>query len=180
MITIIFESHATTFDNEQKIASGHFDVTLSPAGKRQAKELGRRRADEHFDAVFTSDLQRAYNTAQLAFGKKFPIFQDARLRECDYGDFEHQPSAVIEAERINRIAKPFPNGESYEQRAELMRSFLQELLKKYGGKRVLIIGHRATQYGLERWITGQPLAQITAAGWRWQPGWTYQLEKIRI
>ena len=35
-----------------------------------------------------------------------------------------------------------------------MKSFLEELLKNYDGKKVMIIGHRATQYGLEHWIKG--------------------------
>ncbi len=52
MIEIIFESHATTYDNEQRIASGHYDVDLSEAGVDQARELGIRRAGEQFDAIF--------------------------------------------------------------------------------------------------------------------------------
>ena len=178
MVEIIFESHATTFDNERKIASGHFDVDLSAAGLAQAKQLGERRAGEHFDAIFTSDLQRAYKTARIAFGDKFPIFQDSRLRECDYGEYEHKPSSVIEADRINRITQPFPGGESYEQRSEFMRTFLEELLQEYDGKRVLVIGHRATQYGLERWAAGKDLEEIVQAPWQWQPGWAYRLEQL--
>ena len=55
MITIIFESHATTFDNEAYLSSGHNDVALSSLGEKQAKELGERRKNEHFDAIFCSD-----------------------------------------------------------------------------------------------------------------------------
>lgn len=178
MIEIIFESHATTLDNEQKIASGHYDVDLSEAGLQQAKQLGERRRGDHFDAIFTSDLQRAHKTALIAFGDKFPIFQDDRLRECDYGAFEHRPSSQVEAERVNRVQQPFPGGESYEQRSELMRLFLEELLQKYDGKRVLIIGHRATHYGLEKWIEHKTLETIVQAPWHWQPGWTYELQSI--
>ncbi len=178
MISIVFEGHPTTYDNENRVASGHYDVALSPKGIGQAKELGQRRDNEQFDAIFTSDLQRAYKTAELAFGDEFPIVQDMRLRECDYGTFEHQPSSLIESERINRITQPFPEGESYEQRSQLMKSFLEDLLKDYDGKRVLIIGHRATQYGLERWITGKSLEDIVSAPWQWQPGWIYDLAKL--
>ena len=178
MIDIIFESHATTFDNEKKSASGHYDVDLSPAGVEQAKQLGVRRKGEHFDAIFTSDLQRAYKTAKLAFGDAFPIFQDERLRECDYGTYEHRPGSEIEAERVKRIHEPFPEGESYEQRSEKMRSFLEELLQRYDGKRILIIGHRATQYGLGHWADGKTLEEIVQAPWKWQPGWTYTLSEL--
>ncbi len=177
MVEVVFESHATTLDNEQNIASGHSDVDLSTAGVEQAKQLGERRKGEVFDAIFTSDLQRAYKTAKLAFGDKFPIYQDSRLRECNYGDFEHRPSPEIEAERFNRISVPFPNGESLQQRTDYMKSFLEELQRGYQGKRVLVIGHRATQYGLEHWITGKSLEELTQTPWHWQPGWTYTLER---
>lgn len=175
MTTVIFESHATTYDNESKIASGHYDVDLSDTGKVQAKELGVRRGNEHFDAIFCSDLQRSYKTAEIAFGDKFPIIKDKRLRECDYGDYEHRPSPEIESERLRRIQEPFPNGESYEERTKLMNGFVKELSRDYRGKRVLVIGHRATQYGLERWINKKDLQNIVIAPWKWQPGWEYTI-----
>lgn len=175
MVTIIFESHATTFDNEAHIASGHSDVALSPLGEKQAKELGERRQDEHFDVIFCSDLQRSYKTAEIAFSNKFPIIRDARLRECDYGDLTKHSSSEIDPEKIKRIKTPFPNGESYEQTSIRMNSFLKDLLNGYDGKTVMIIGHRATQYGLEHWIKGLSLDEIISTAWKWQPGWEYQL-----
>lgn len=154
MVTIIFESHATTFDNEAHLSSGHNDVELSPLGIQQAKELGKRYENECFDVIFCSDLQRSYKTAEIAFGKKFPIIQDKRLRECDYGDLTRHPSSEVDPIKIKRITEPFPNGESYEQTSKRMKEFLDDLRKNYEGKKVLIVGHRATQYGLEYWING--------------------------
>ena len=91
MLTIIFEAHGTTYDNEMHLASGHNDVALSPLGIQQSKEMGERYGADHFDAIFCSDLQRAYKSAEIAFGNKFPIIKDARLRECDYGEFTKKP-----------------------------------------------------------------------------------------
>lgn len=51
MITIVFESHATTFDNEAHLASGHNDIELSPLGIQQAKELGERYKNDSFDSI---------------------------------------------------------------------------------------------------------------------------------
>ncbi len=59
MVEIIFESHGTTFDNEAHLASGHYDVALSPLGEQQSREMGERYANDHFDAIFCSDLQRS-------------------------------------------------------------------------------------------------------------------------
>ena len=185
MITIIFESHATTFDNEANVSSGHNDIELSPLGIKQAKELGQRYKSDHFDAVFCSDLQRSYKTAEIASGKKSPIIKDARLRECDYGDLTRHPSKEVEPQKADHISKPFPNGESYEQTSQRMKEFLDDLKKEYDGppageasKKVMIIGHRATWYGLEHWINGLDLKTLVATPFKWQPGWKYELVGI--
>lgn len=179
MVKIIFETHSTTNDNEAELASGQFDVALSPLGERQAAELGQRRSSEHFDVIFCSDLQRSYRTAEIAFPNlRNRISRDARLRECDYGTWTRKPDKELRTERLNRIAFPFPGGESYQQTTERMRSFLNDLVAQRDGQRVLIIGHRATQYALEHLINGVPLADAVAAPWQWQAGWEYHLKTL--
>ena len=175
-VAIVFESHATTFDNENHVSSGHNDAELSLLGIEQAKELGARRQGEPFDAVFCSDLSRSYRTGEIAFdGTGVSVVRDARLREVDYGDMTQRPADEVAAMKPACIDKPFPNGESYEQSSARMKSFLDDLARDYDGKRVMIIGHRATQYALERHIGGVPLATVVPATWSWQPGWEYTL-----
>jgi len=174
VINIIFEAHATSLDNENNLSSGHNDIELSPLGLQQASELGKRYVDDHFDAIFCSDLQRAYKTAEIAFGNRFPIIQDARLRECDYGDLTQHPKEEVEPMRIKYISTPFPNGESYEQTNKRMNEFLDELKAKYDNKRVMIIGHRATQYGIESTVNNKSLEELLISPFKWQPGWTYK------
>ena len=175
MTKIIFEAHGTTFDNEAHLSSGHNDVALSPLGEQQSKEMGERYKDDSFDAIFCSDLQRAYKSAEIAFGSKFKIIQDARLRECDYGDLTQHPSGEVDGEKLNRIETPFPNGESYQQTTARMKSFLEDLAKEYADKKVMIIGHRATQYGLDHLINKVPLEQLVSTKFKWQPGWEYEI-----
>jgi broad specificity phosphatase PhoE len=177
-VEIIFEAHATTHDNEAHRASGHNDIELSPLGIEQAGEMGKRHEGEHFDAIFCSDLQRSYKSAELGFSTKFPIIQDARLRECDYGELTQHPKEEVDALKARHIKEPFPRGESYEQAAARMKAFLQDLLRDYDRKRVLVIGHRATQYGLEYWTKRLSLEEVVLAPWKWQPGWTYTLESL--
>ena len=172
---IIFESHATTTDNEAKRAAGWNDVELSELGKQQARQLGERYTDDTFAAIFCSDLQRSYRTAELAFGNKFPIIQDSRLRECNYGDLNGAPKSEIEAQKPQRITTPFPGGESYIDTSKRMKEFLNEIIKEYADEKIMIIGHRATQYGLEEWINHVPLEEAVAAPWQWQPGWRYEI-----
>jgi broad specificity phosphatase PhoE len=179
MLTIIFEAHATTLDNEAHLASGWNDIELSSLGKRQAAELGERYKNENFDAIFCSDLKRTYNTAGIAFaGRNFKIIRDARLRECNYGDLTQNPEDKVKSLKSEYIYEPFPRGESYEQTSERMKDFLSDLLKEYDGKKVMIIGHRATQYGLDRWINKVSLERAVSAPWKWQPGWEYKLASL--
>ncbi|HSX27774.1 MAG TPA: histidine phosphatase family protein [Patescibacteria group bacterium] len=176
MLTIIFEAHGTSLDNENKVASGWSDSRLSPLGMDQAKQIGDRYRDKHVDAVFCSDLKRSQQSGVIAFDANPKlIFTDWRLRECDYGDLTQEPSQSIDAVRVQHIVEPFPNGESYNQCMERIASFLNDMKVRYEGKTIMIIGHRATQYGLEHWLNNKPLEQIIAEPWSWQPGWTYKL-----
>ena len=176
MVTIIFEAHSTSVDNEAHLASGWYDTPLSELGEKQSRQLGERYKGDSFDAIFCSDLQRSYKTAEIAFSKMgVPIIKDSRLRECNYGDVTR---CGIDFAKIEHLTKPFTNGESYEQTSARMKAFLLDLLRNYAGKKVMIIGHRATQYGLEHWIKKVPLKEVVTAPWKWQPGWMYQLEKL--
>ncbi len=157
MVTIAFHSHATTYDNEAKLASGHNQAMLSAKGKAEAKAMGLQHKSEDFEAIFCSDLTRACDTARLAFSKQFPIFKDKRLRECDYGSFTLKPNNLVQAERVSRINQPFPGGESYAQVVERVKSFLEELSTNYQNKKVMIIGHGGTRFALEHLINGLTL-----------------------
>ena len=97
LITIFLEGHAITSDNEAGLASGHNDVELSQAGRSQAAGEKRQRYESiKIDTVFTYDLRRAYETAQIMFERKnVPIIQDARLRLWDYGNFTQRSRAEV-------------------------------------------------------------------------------------
>lgn len=177
MITIIYETHATSLDNEQGLASGFYNVDLSEIGERQAKELGERYRDDPPDVVFCSDLRRAYRTAEIAFGGRgIPIIRDSRLRELDYGDWTRRPSEEVRFERVKHVHEPFPNGESYMDAMLRMRRFLSDLRRDCDGKKVLLIGHAATHHALQYWIEGRPLEELVHENFTWQPGWKYSLE----
>ena len=172
---LIFETHATSMDNEAGLASGHYDVELSPAGERQARELGARHAAHLPARVWTSDLRRAWRTAEIAFGDRVALVRDARLRECDYGRLTRAPVHLIEARRPDAIRQPFPGGESYADVAARVASWLEDLRREPPGGWVLVIGHRATHYALDHLLHGVALADVVGAPFVWQPGWAYEL-----
>jgi len=175
-LSVVFETHATSLDNEAGLASGWFDVDLSAAGEEQARRLGARRRDDHLTAVFCSDLRRASRTAEIAFGDRgLPILRDARLRECDYGALTRRPTSEIEPRRVVHLATPFPDGESYQQVVDRVSAWLKELTRQFENGTVLVIGHRATFYALEHLLRGVTLHEAVTSPWTWHPGWTYPL-----
>ena len=175
-IEIIYETHSVSEDNERGIATGWRDGRLSERGKRLAAELGERRRHDRIAMVFTSDLGRAVETATIAFaGTDIPIRQDARLRECNYGEFNGIAVARLEPERLRHIADPYPGGESYREVVSRVGAFLVELAANWDGSRVLIIGHAATRYALDYLLDGVPLEQLVNAPFRWREGWSYTL-----
>jgi 2,3-bisphosphoglycerate-dependent phosphoglycerate mutase len=67
---VVFETHSLSVDNESGIATGWLPGRLSELGKRLAVELGQRRRDDGIAVVFTSDLRRAVETAEIAFAAR--------------------------------------------------------------------------------------------------------------
>jgi len=179
MIQILYLVHGTTTDNEQKISSGWHDAPLSELGRQQMRDLPAKLGGRSFDVVFCSDLQRAIDSAQLAFGGKVPIVPDKRLRECNYGHFNAQPSAIVEPKQEQSITSPFPGGESYEDVKARMADFLTFLKANYDNKTVAIVAHKAPQLALEVVLKGKTWEQAFADDWRktgaWQPGWGFEL-----
>lgn len=84
-------------------------MELNDLGKEQAANLGKINADTKFDIIFTSDLIRAIDSANIAF-PDVPKIQDKRLRECNYGDLDGEDKHLIVYEE--HVDEPFPNGES--------------------------------------------------------------------
>ena len=179
-VKITYFVHGTTEDNEKGLATGWLPGKLSELGKKQAKELGKLVSNKHFDVIFCSDLKRAIDSAKLAFGDKYKIIQDRRLRECNYGKYNAQPSEVVEPLQEQHITNRFPEGESYEDVKKRISDFLDFLKKDYDGKSVAIVAHKAPQLALDVLLKNKTWKQAFADDWRkikaWQPGWDYTLE----
>ena len=83
-IKITYFVHGTTTDNEQHISSGWKDVELSELGVKQSVDLKEQTKEQKFDVVFCSDLQRAHNSAKLAWEGMYCLLARAALaiRSC--------------------------------------------------------------------------------------------------
>jgi len=168
-----FATHATSKDNEECIASGWRDVELSELGIQQARERGETFKDIKIDLVCCSDLKRAVNTVQIAFGQKYPTIIDKRLREINYGDFNGKPVEIVDPMRIERIEKPFTNGESYIQAINRIHDFCTELKANHAEKAILIVGHSVTKFGLDTFTGKRTIEECLNTPFKWQPYWEY-------
>ena len=174
-VEVVFETHSLTEDNERGIATGWLDGRLSENGRRLAMELGERRRSERLAAVFTSDLGRAVETAEIAFGGgSIPILKDWRLRECNYGAMNGYPVGELTKERPLRIDTPFPDGESWRQAVERHGWFLRDLVRQHDGEHVLLIGHVSTWWALDHFVSGEALEDFARAPREWR-GWLYEV-----
>jgi 2,3-bisphosphoglycerate-dependent phosphoglycerate mutase len=174
-VEIVYETHGITEDNEQGVATGWLPGRLSPAGRSQARELGARRADDGVVAVFTSDLRRAVETVELAFGGTGPpVLCDWRLRECDYGALNGAPTAEVHGDRGRYLDRPYPGGESWRQAIARVGGALGDLPSRWDGARLLVVGHVATRWALDHLVQGRPLEELSTEDFGWQPGWEYR------
>lgn len=172
-IEIIYFVHGTTYDNAESKCSGWKQVELNKLGKEQAINLGKNTSYK-FDALFTSDLNRAINSAKLAW-PEIKSIKDTRLRECNYGRYDGEEKKLVVYEE--HIDYPFPNGESLKDVENRIRDFISFLKDKYNNKTVGIVAHRAPQLALEVITKNISWEEAIKRDWRkqnaWQPGWKY-------
>jgi len=175
-VEIVFETHSWSTDNDRGMATGWLPGELSERGRALARELGERRRDTGLAAVFCSDLRRAVQTAQIAFGSTdLPILLDWRLRECDYGRLNGAPASTVHANRFDHLSQPFPDGESWRQAVDRVGGFLRDLPGRWADQQVLVIGHVATRWALDHFLDGKPLTELAGAEFDWREGWNYRL-----
>ena len=177
-IQIVLETHSTTEDNENGIATGWGPGGPSDLGRNEAAELGRRRAADGIAAVFSSDLARARQTAEIAFASTaIPLLLDWRLRECDYGELTGSAQAELRARQTEHLDRPYPGGESWRQAVTRVGRFVADLPLRWSGQRVLVIGHVATRWGFDNGLAKVQLADLAARELAWQPGWEYVADR---
>jgi broad specificity phosphatase PhoE len=101
--TILLSRHGESEWNRDRRWQGHADPPLTERGREQADELARKLAEAPLDAVYASDLRRAWETAEIvAKARGIPVVTDPMLREIDVGEWSGLTTTEIE--------KRFPEG----------------------------------------------------------------------
>lgn len=135
--------HCSTECSEKKIFCGSTDISLSPRGEEEAQALWGAAKRLGADAVFSSPLLRARQTAEaIVGGGDIPVFYDERLAERRFGHFEgtdcSRPDGAVC--RYNFAVK-YPGGESYLELAARVYAFLGEIAQRFAEKTVCIVSH---------------------------------------
>jgi probable phosphoglycerate mutase len=156
---VIIVRHGETEWNLRFVRQGHLDSPLTARGLAQAKALAERLSLERFSKLYSSDLGRAVQTAQvIADVTGHEILMDARLRERHLGIFQGLSGEQIRERfpqeyHFHRTLGPtyvIPDGESVEQQVARNIAYLTELAEKHVGETIVVVTHGGVLSGLFR------------------------------
>lgn len=148
----ILVRHGETIWNLEGRRQGQSDSPLTAVGMAQARAIADCLAGERVDALYSSDLTRAVDTAaQIGAACNLPVRPDARLREKSFGVIEGLQSAEVQtaypdiAAGIARKSPDYapPGGESLAEAQRRGVAALTDLARERPGGRLVIVSHGA-------------------------------------
>jgi broad specificity phosphatase PhoE len=147
---ILLARHGETDDNLPPLRfQGFRDTPLNETGRRQAAELAERVAGDGIASIWSSDLVRASETAEVVGARiGLPVRLDARLREGFRGEWEGHLFEEIERDNPERYAAwrragsgfRFPGGESLREQQDRVSAALEEV-RQTGELPALVVAH---------------------------------------
>lgn len=158
---MILIRHGETLENVSRIVQGHCPGTLTEKGKKQASMMGCKFRNASFDAVYSSDLDRALQTADIFVENRgdIPLIIDQRLREQHFGVYEGKPLFFLlrQLKRENADLAAFDpeGGESAADFRNRVTVFFEEIKEKHWGRNVVLVTH----HGVIRAIMDYVLAK---------------------
>jgi probable phosphoglycerate mutase len=182
--------HGETAWNAEHRVQGQLDVPLNAIGQAQALAASKVLSLEKFDAIYSSDLSRARQTAQPTAGiLSMRINLEKELRERHYGIFERLTYAEVKERYPEDYARfesrdpdyAFRTGESLQGFAERSVRIMTTLFERHKEQNILVFTHGGVLDKLYRFITGLPLSaardfgipnaglnriEVTPEGWR--------------
>ncbi|MGB4582698.1 MAG: histidine phosphatase family protein [Rhodoferax sp.] len=163
---IIAIRHGETAWNVDTRLQGHLDIALNAKGLWQAEQVARVLAGEPIEAVYTSDLLRAWHTARaIAQSTEAPLVARQDLRERCFGSFEGKTHAELEAQWPEaslrwRKREPDwapPGGESLLALRQRINRTVAALAQQHLGGQIVLVAHGGVMDVLYRLATGQDL-----------------------
>ncbi len=174
MTRFILVRHGFSAANKIRRFAGHYDVELTDIGHEQAKRCAEALKNEKVDAVYTSDLRRAYDTARpIAAALGLEITPREDLREIFAGEWEGKlfcdlleeyPEAYgLWKKDIGRAE--CTGGESVKQLSERILGALAEIAAHHDGKTVLVTTHATPIRAVCAAAVGLPSEEMAWFSW---------------
>lgn len=155
MTTLFLVRHGETFDNASQLMQGQTQGKLNEKGIAQAEDVARHLKDKHIDAIVSSDLHRAVQTAEIiALPHQLHVVTTPLLRERDWGDFTGRYIPDLKG-------LPFPeNTETLEQMLTRAARFLDFIRSNYPGQQVLAVGHGIMNKAIQAVLLNKQMRDI--------------------
>ena len=160
MTTLLLVRHGETDWNAVGRLQGHTDRPLSDYGRRQARALASELEDEELKAIYSSDLVRARETAEIV-GERLglPVVLDPDLREKDWGTWEGLNA--VERDRVEFV------GETTEAHQERILGALRRISERHpDDSRVLVVTHGGSMRRVQAAAMGMAMPVVENCG-RW-------------
>ncbi len=153
---LILTRHGETIENKKRIIQGHLGGSLSKKGKEQARKLALRLKDEKIDAIYSSDLKRAADTAKeiANYHKNTGFFLVKELRERTHGKYDGK-----KADKVDWKNPP----ECFEKISDIKiraKKIIDYAYKKYKNSTVVFVGHSAINRTIIGIIKGKDFESI--------------------
>ena len=174
MTELIIIRHGQSDGNRTACFTGQTDVPLTELGRKQAQLTADHLKTTHIDAIFSSDLTRAMQTAKpIAEGHGLKITPCPELREIWAGQWEGLPLAELGnlfPEDFGRWKEDLAHcrctgGESIAELAERVYAFCRKIADSNEGRTVCIVSHATPIRTLRCTLTGTPLTEINSFPW---------------
>lgn len=150
MTQLILVRHGQTDWNLEGRYQGHADAPLNATGRAQAGALAEQLAGQSFEAIYSSNLRRAHETAGIIAEKHgMIVLVDERLREVNLGGWEgmlfsdivaQYPSEWEQRQRDPAHSRP-PGGESASELSVRVLAAVDEIARRHAPGPVLIVSH---------------------------------------
>ena len=160
MTTLLLVRHGETDWNAEGRLQGQTDRPLNDFGRRQAQQLAEQLGGEEFEAIYSSDLARARETAEI-IGRRLglPVELDPDLREKDWGNWEGL--TAVERDRVEFV------GESTQaHQGRMLRALARLSAQHPDGATVLVVTHGGSMRRIQTAALGMALPVVENCG-RW-------------
>ena len=147
MTTLLLVRHGETDWNAEGKLQGHTDRPLNDYGRRQARALAERLAGEEIEAVYSSDLSRARETAEI-LGEQLglPVAVDSDLREKNWGNWEGLTAG-------ERLRVEYEGESSEDHRSRTLRA-VERIVERHPAGRVVVVTHGGSLRRLQAAVAG--------------------------